>query len=124
MTGPQTRIEASVNVGATDGGATGISVGSMGGGGSATVNVNLERLIEEPPQTLREYVKSLWLLTLADQLDRRTRQDETDAHRRALAAAQRAHHRWLVVLTVLVALDTALILILYARLVPLMELWR
>ncbi len=67
--------------------------GAGGGGGSATVTVNLERRVEEPPQTLRDYIKSLWLLTLADQLERRERQAEVDAHQ---AEAERHRQRVMI----------------------------
>jgi hypothetical protein len=95
-------IDASVSIGdASSTTATGVSVGSMGQGGAATVNVNLERLIEEPPQTLREYIKSLWLLTLADQIERRERQAEVDTRQRESETHRRKVVRWLIILTVL-----------------------
>lgn len=75
------QIESNVHVGEAQAGttATGVNVGSMGQGGAASVSINIERLIEDPPQTARDYLKSLWLLMLADQLERRERQAETDA---------------------------------------------
>lgn len=76
------------------------SGGAGGGGGSATVTVNIDRLAEEPPTTIPDYIKSLWLLSLADQFDRRERQQEAD-RRHALTV------QWLVVATIVIAIDSA-----------------
>jgi hypothetical protein len=86
-----------------------------GAGGSASVTVNIERMLEDPPQTARQYLQSLWLLMLADQLERRERQEQTDARqaasdasRQALLAQQIAQHRWLIGLTIAVAISLLL----------------
>lgn len=105
-------IDATTSAGDVAGTQTGVSVGS--------ISVDLG----EPPQTIREQIKDMWYIVVADQLDRRDRQAETDRHREAMLAVQRAQDRWLSVLTALVAMDTALVAILFWRLWPLMELWR
>lgn len=105
-------IDATTQAGDVAGTQTGVSVGSI------TVDLG------EPPQTIREQIKDLWYIVVQDQLDRRERQAETDRHRDAVLATQRAQDRWLFLLTLLCAVDTLLVVILYVRLAPLMELWR
>lgn len=105
-------IDATATAGDVAGTQTGVSVGSI------TVDLG------EPPQTIREQIKDLWYIVVQDQLDRRDRQAETDRHREAMLAVQRAQDRWLSALTLLVLADTALVAVLFWRLWPLMELWR
>lgn len=89
------------------------SGGAGGSGGNSTVTVNIDRLVEEPPQTMRDYIKSLWLLSLADQFERRERQEEADK-RHALTV------QWLVLLTIIVAIEGgALLIVLFVALVVL-----
>lgn len=105
-------IDGTTSAGDVAGTQTGVSVGSI------TVDLG------EPPQTIREQIKDMWYIVVQDQLDRRERQAETDRHREAMLATQRAQARWLNALTLLVLVDTALVAILFWRLWPLMELWR
>lgn len=112
MSDRRVAIDAATHAGDVSGTQTGVSVGSI------TIDLGA------PPDTIREQIKDMWHIVVQDQLDRRERQSETDRHREAMLATQRAQDRWLFLLTLLCGIDTALILILYARLVPLMELWR
>lgn len=80
-----------------EGGATGNIASGSFQGGNVTINYP-----PEPPSLIKDQIKSMWLMLVEDQRERRERQLESDKHRAAVRA-------WLIGLTAGVVLCLILV---------------
>lgn len=87
--------------------AAGVAVGSN----NQAVNVTIGTL-PEPPGNLKDTIKSMWLILMEDQNERRKRQSETDDHRRWVGQQLTLIWVWVVTLTIAFALELVLLTLL------------
>ena len=113
-----TPLGVEVDVDHNAGSVVGATVGTIQGGHGGdhhVVVVNIAQQLDNPPDTMREYLKSLWKNQLTYQRDQYVyrQQRHADERRReqTLRRYQRCVTRWLIGLTVVVSLLVTIMVI-------------
>lgn len=115
---PSMAVDVAVGRNEGQGSVIGAQVGTLqgGGGGESHVVVNIAQQLDNPPETMQEYLKSLWKNQLMGQRDqylyRAQRETEEAVQAAALRQYQRRITRWLIGLTLILGV-LALIMVIW-----------